>query len=107
MQKLFTFFTLLVFLCSSFLMTAQVGADECVDAIDITSLLGGPFGEAQTSTLYHNTDATSIDDPTGGIDACWGETGITNTIWFSFIGDGGTYEFRSVECKPILECSTS
>jgi hypothetical protein len=72
-------------------------ADVCAEALAVDSLFGAPIGEAQTSGVYDNDDNTSTGDPTEGTD-CFLDSGLDQTVWFSFTGDGGTYSLRSVLC---------
>ena len=74
--------------------------DDCPDAQDINDLFDGPLNEPQVSGIWDNTNATSMNDPTTGID-CFFETGLTHTIWYSFTGDGSTYRIRSINCNVM------
>ncbi|MBK8968991.1 MAG: T9SS type A sorting domain-containing protein [Lewinellaceae bacterium] len=75
--------------------------DACTEAIDISSLLGGPQNTAQTSALYDNTGYNASGDPAAGWDCFSDQQGpnLDHTIWFSFTGDGNTYRIRTVQCN--------
>ena len=77
------------------LSTEDREGDECEDAIDIQSLLGSQAGEVNTSGVYDNTGYNS--SPLPGV--C---LAIQNSIWFSFTGNGGSYNFTSVQCGVDL-----
>lgn len=80
--------------------------DECVDAIDIASLTGGDLDAPQTSGAFTNVDATSENDPNPNDveDNCWfGEPLQSNTVWFSFEGDGNEYFIETVECGEVTD----
>ena len=72
--------------------------NACAGANDINSAFGGDFNVPQVTGLWDNTGYTSDGDPTTGFD-CWAETSVTNTIWYTFTGDGNTYRIRSVQCS--------
>jgi len=82
---------------------AQPANNECSGAIDISSLFDG---NTNTSTLFDNTGATNeASDPAVANGAgCFAEGGvfnggvIDNSVWFSFVGDGSTFQISSVEC---------
>ncbi len=76
--------------------------DSCETAVDISALFGQVPGEAQTSPIFDNSDATVSDtDPQI---TCWGETPqgepdfLDNTLWFTFTGDGARYTIQTVPC---------
>ncbi|MEQ1747207.1 MAG: T9SS type A sorting domain-containing protein [Saprospiraceae bacterium] len=77
--------------------------DSCETAVDITAYFGHPADSVQTTGLFDNTTATvSVNDPEV---TCWGEAGpggndiLNNTMWFTFVGDGGTYDIQTVPCS--------
>lgn len=72
--------------------------NACAGANNINSAFGDAFNVPQVTGLWDNTGYTSSGDPTTGF-ACWAETAVTNTIWFTFTGDGNTYRIRSVQCN--------
>lgn len=82
-----------------------VAGNVCADATDLSALFGQAVGEAQTSALFNNTNATTgPSDPTTGF-SCFGEPdgggatpSLENTLWYTFMGDGETYVIRSVQC---------
>jgi hypothetical protein len=80
--------------------------DECGEAVDITDLVGGDFDVPQTSGSYTNVGASSVDDPNpNDVTAnCWfGDPLISQTVWFSFTGDGGEYFIETVECGEVTD----
>lgn len=80
--------------------------DECVGAVDLTALTGGAIDEPQTSTIYTNTGATSIDDPNPNdvVASCWFGTPLqSNSVWFHFTGDGNTYFIETTDCSGTSE----
>ncbi|PHI19260.1 hypothetical protein CEQ90_13690 [Lewinellaceae bacterium SD302] len=86
-------------------VTVAVANNACDGAVDLNDLFGQPVGEAQTSALFNNNDATSDpSDPTTGLE-CFGEPNsgggplLNRTLWFTFIGDGNTYNITTVECN--------
>jgi len=78
----------------------------CEGANDINSLFGGAVNTPMVSDLFDNTGHTSVGDPTAGFECLEENPGtLESTIWFSFTGDGGSYQIRSVNCtatNPIL-----
>ncbi len=91
------------------IITAPVN-DECLSAVDVNELLGGPIGEAQVSTQYTNAGATVADpDVTNGFE-CFGEPdgsgtdpSLENNVWFTFTGDGNTYFVETTDCNGTAE----
>ena len=76
-----------------------IAGDDCMEANDINNLFGAPAGEAQTSQLWDNTDATSAaTDPTTGLE-CFFESDLNNTIWYTFTGDGNSYTIKTLNCN--------
>ncbi len=74
--------------------------DACADAADLTSLLGGADNVPQTSPMYDNTDAL-VDgtEPTEGFECFLEDPGtLENPVWYTFVGDGGTYEITTTNC---------
>ena len=109
MKKLFTLLFLTV--SAVYFVHAQVPVNnECSGALDITSALGQPVGQITTLGPYDNTNATTEpSDPTTGFE-CFGEpTGnsanpsLEKTLWFSFVGDGGTYYIRTNNCAGVTD----
>jgi hypothetical protein len=86
---------------------AQPANDSCDDAISIDDLFHHFDGQTYMSDIYTNVDATvSEDDPNFGLD-CWLEIEFSEigdpeprdqTVWFSFVGDGSTYNIKSGDC---------
>lgn len=92
---------------TSGLLIAQPANDDCSGAIDIDDLFHHLDGQTYMSDVFTNVGATvGDDDPTFGLD-CWlevefGEVGEPEprdqTVWFSFVGDGSTYNIKSGDC---------
>ena len=92
-------------MATSFNSYAQPSNDECVNAIDISSLFAGACGTYNLDGPYDNTGATlGADDPVDP--ACWGYPAgsfeTDQSIWFSFsvpdlYGNGSpvTYSFNT------------
>ena len=80
-------------------------ANDCSDPHDINPLFGQPSGEAQVSGIYDNTNyTTTAADPATGWE-CFGEPdglggapSLERTIWYSFTGDGNTYNITTIPC---------
>lgn len=80
--------------------------DFCANSIDITTSLGLGEGIPGVSGPYDNTLATHHStDPTTGFECFYDldTTGaqaplIDNSLWFTFVGDGKTYEITSTDC---------
>lgn len=107
MKKLFTL--LFLFVSAVYFVQGQVPVNnECTGALDITSTLGQPVGQITTLGPYDNSNATTEpSDPTTGFE-CFGEPNgaganptLENTLWFSFVGDGGTYYIRTNNCAGV------
>lgn len=71
-------------------------ADVCGSAIDITYLTGGAVGAKKVSPLFNNTTATSA--ATDPVIDCWDENKVNRSTWYTFIGDGNTYNIQTVQC---------
>ncbi len=71
--------------------------DFCEDATEIVlDAVNGP---------YSNASATATDLVAAG--SCWIETGLDNTVYFTFVGDGLEYTFgTSNTCSGILDANT-
>lgn len=79
--------------------------DNCGASLTLNSLMGGPVGEPQVSTVYTNVDAGTENDPTNGYD-CFGEPNgsgtapsLESTVWFTFTGDGAAYTIETGDCN--------
>lgn len=96
--KITQFLSLLVGLMvlSASALYAQPANNECSGAIDISALFDG---NSNASTLFDNTMATNVSDPTNGF-ACFGEATpiVENSLWFTFTGDGSAYTIRTSDC---------
>ena len=80
--------------------------DECAGAVDISDLTGGDLNVAQTSGAFSNVGATSTDDPNPNDveENCWfGDPLLSNTVWFSFDGDGNEYFIETVNCGEVTD----
>lgn len=72
--------------------------NECSGAADLNALFGQAPDQPQTSEQFNTTNYTSMDDPTEGFECFEDNQPLSNTAWFSFVGDGYTYQIRSVAC---------
>jgi hypothetical protein len=79
--------------------------DVCATATDLTNLTGGAVGVKKVSALFNNTTATpaSTDPP---ID-CWNENKVNRSMWYTFIGDGNTYNIQTVPCNATNYIGTA
>lgn len=76
--------------------------DDCTGSIDLNELTGGPLHVPQTSTIYTNVGATSVNDPNPNDveENCWfGEPLQAHTVWFNFTGDGNNYIIETTNCS--------
>ena len=77
--------------------------DDCADAADLSSMIGREINMAQTSPLWDNSSATVAgNEPTEGTE-CWFDETIDNPLWFTFEGDGGTYQITTTNCNGTAE----
>jgi hypothetical protein len=89
-------------------LIAQPVNDDCSGAISIQSAIGQSIGTTTTLGPYDNTLAsTNISDPTTGYE-CFGEPNgsgtaptLENTLWFTFVGDGGKYFIETADGAGI------
>lgn len=77
-------------------------ADFCQTAADISPFFDPVPGVVRTTDVFDNSNATvSATDPEVN---CWSEAGpggadiLNNTLWFTFVGNGGAYELQTVPC---------
>ncbi|MEM8582681.1 MAG: T9SS type A sorting domain-containing protein [Bacteroidota bacterium] len=75
---------------------AQAG-ESCGSAESVDNLFGGPENQPQTSSILNNIGYSSEGDPEFGAE-CLGD-GIQASRWFSFTGDGNSYEIRVPFCS--------
>ncbi len=71
--------------------------NACSGANDISALFGQTPNEPQTSALFDNTGYNSDSDPATGYE-CFDDGTLERTTWYTFIGDGNTYQIKTVEC---------
>ncbi len=69
----------------------------CSGANDISALFGQTPNDPQTSALFDNTGYNSDSDPAAGYE-CFDDGTLERTTWYTFIGDGNTYQIKTVEC---------
>jgi len=78
--------------------------DQCVGAVSIQNLFGNGAGNPQTSPVFDNTNATTnASDPASGHECFYEEaignpSGLDNSLWFKFTGDGQHYRITTVQC---------
>lgn len=84
-------------------------ADVCDAAVDISGSLGQAAGIVTTVGPYDITSATldPVNDPTEGFE-CHSNDPLQGNHWFTFVGDGNTYNIKSVDCgaSPIQDGDT-
>jgi len=80
--------------------------DDCANSIDVNSSLGLGVGVPGSSGPYDNSGAAAHPtDPTTGF-ACFFDLDVAgtqaplidNSMWYTFVGDGKTYEITSTDC---------
>ena len=87
---------------------AQPLNDDCSGAISIQSAFGQTIGTTTVLGPYDNTTATTnATDPIAGFE-CFGEPNgqgtapsLENTLWFTFVGDGGKYFIETADGPGI------
>ncbi len=73
--------------------------NTCADAADLSSMIGQANSIPQTSPLWDNSSATVTgNEPTEGLE-CWFDGTTDNPLWYTFEGDGGTYQIRTTNCN--------
>lgn len=78
----------------------SLDGNECADANDINDLFGQPINEPQVSSLWDNSNYSSISDPADGNTCHLNMDPLDRTIWYSFTSpDGSTYGIRTIECN--------
>ena len=89
----------------------QENADFCATAVDINAQFGQTPNEPQYTPLFDNTTATT--SPSDPEVSCWNEAGpggldiLNTTMWFSFTGDGGTYDIQTAPCNATNYIGTA
>lgn len=68
--------------------------DECEEAADVTPLVGGEVGSIQTSQTFTNVSNSGQ----GLVPTCFDDEAVTNSVWVSFVGDGGNYFISTTDC---------
>lgn len=77
-----------------------IPSNECSDASDINDLFGENMGDVNTSEIFDNTPNTNeMSDPMDVTGCFYDDDGFQNSVWFTFTGDGGTYNISSVQCN--------
>jgi hypothetical protein len=70
--------------------------DSCGTAIEISAFFGQNLGETLSTGLFDNSGATaSAGDPLPG---CFSDAQMHNSLWFSFLGNGGRYRIETAPC---------
>ena len=89
----------------SFRSLPSIPGNICSAANDISDLFGGAEGEPQVSATWDNTNyETTALDPDFGWECFLEPDGngttpsLENTIWYTFVGDGSTYEITTINC---------
>ncbi len=79
--------------------TQFLSPDDCADAADLSPMIGQGTGNVQTSTLWDNSNATvEGTEPADGWECFFDET-LDNPLWYTFEGDGGTYQITTTNCN--------
>ncbi|TNE63249.1 MAG: T9SS type A sorting domain-containing protein [Bacteroidetes bacterium] len=93
------------------LPAAFFNPDSCATAYELTPYFGQMPDEPQVTGIFDNTGATASDtDPEI---SCWNEVGsggldlLNTTMWFTFTGDGNTYEVETVPCNATNYIGTA
>jgi len=92
--------------CIQFTQLNAIANAECVDATDLSTLLAGGVGDVASSPIQTNVGAgSSTNDPPVAVATCFGENdgvmftpSLDNTVWYSFVGDGGLYSILTTDC---------
>jgi len=112
-SSILLFFALFYFLFNSTNINAQPSNDECVNAIDISSLFNGTCGAENTSMPFGFQDAAGNPATLGANDPaepdCFVDNAITleNSIWFTFTvpdinGDGSAVAYSiNTDCDGL------
>lgn len=85
--------------------------DSCEAAVDLSQYFGHTPNAPQITGLFDNTNATA--SPTDPPVSCWNEAGnngldiLNNTMWFTFTGDGETYDIQTVPCNAANYIGTA
>jgi len=69
--------------------------DMCVDAVDLSNLVGGELDMEMNSETYANTLATGGDVE---LPSCFEDGSLDLSLWYSFEGDGNTYFITTNDC---------
>ena len=82
--------------------------DACESAIDLTASFGAAAGVVNNVGPYDITTATlSATDPTTGTDCFSDAAGLARSHWFTFTGDGNTYQINTtVDCGTLPDFDT-
>jgi len=73
--------------------------NECADAANLSSLMGGPFNIPQNSGVFHNVNASG-HTPTPD---CFDDNLASVSTWYTFVGDGNTYFIQTLECSGVTD----
>ena len=73
--------------------------DLCVDAYPLDSVIADMEDEdVVTSIQFDNTNATGGEDTNPANIGCLDDAGVEHSLWFTFIGDGHSYEIGTTAC---------
>jgi len=103
MNKIYLFFLQLslVFI-GIFITYSAVQAqsyDDCTDAYDIADLISNmEYEDVVTSIQFDNTNATGGEDTNPANIGCLDNEGLQHSLWYTFIGDGHSYEIGTTAC---------
>jgi len=78
--------------------------DLCVDAYPLDALIADMEDEdVVTSIQFDNTNATGGEDTNPGNIGCLDDEGVQHSLWFTFIGDGHSYEIGTSACGVSID----
>ena len=78
--------------------------DLCVDAYPLDALIADMEDEdVVTSIQFDNTNATGGEDTNPANIGCLDDEGVQHSLWFTFIGDGHSYEIGTSACGVSID----
>ncbi len=81
-------------------ITTQFEAPNvCGEAANLSSMIGQGAGNSQSSPLWDNSNASVTGNEPGNGWECWWDESLDNPLWYTFTGDGGTYQIKTTNCN--------
>jgi len=78
--------------------------DLCVDAYPLDALIADmEYEDVVTSIQFDNTNATGGEDTNPANIGCLDNEGLQHSLWYTFIGDGHSYEIGTTACGVSIE----